>query len=190
MLKITDFGISFMKSDPPHRLITACPYRPPEAFLCAQIGTASDMWSFACVAFEIVRNSSLFHCRHSDVGFSKELHYHFRLIVALLGPIEQKIFVKERHNKQYFEEVFGSLTTFDKSSHGERKEYLSIEYFVKYSKMPEWIAQQLVDFLSNILQINPDQRLTAKQSLEHSFMSLKVGFDSWFSFQKTFLEQK
>ncbi|CAL2048888.1 unnamed protein product [Caenorhabditis brenneri] len=173
VLKITDFGISFMKSDPPHRLITACSYRAPEAFLCAQIGTASDMWSFACVAFEIVRNTSLFRCWHFDVGFSKELHNHFQLIVDLLGPIEQKIFVKERHNEQYFKEVFGLKGTFDKRAPGKREEYLSIGYFVKYSKMPEWIDQQLVDFLSNILQIHPDRRLTAKQALEHSFMSLK-----------------
>ncbi|RCI10732.1 hypothetical protein L249_5174 [Ophiocordyceps polyrhachis-furcata BCC 54312] len=53
-VKITDFGEAFFTNSPPHPLHTPLPVRAPEVVFGDRLDFRVDLWSAACMIFELV----------------------------------------------------------------------------------------------------------------------------------------
>jgi serine/threonine-protein kinase SRPK3 len=65
------------------------PPAPPQVLLGAKYSTPSDMWSLACLVFELVTGDQLFDPRSGD-NYSRD-EDHLALFMELLGPMPRKV---------------------------------------------------------------------------------------------------
>ena len=77
-LKIIDFGSSYKERDVQriYTYIQSRYYRAPEIPLGLGISTAIDMWSFACIIYELLTGKPLFRCKNEK-----------QLVVGIIGVI-------------------------------------------------------------------------------------------------------
>lgn len=76
-------------------------YRSPEVILGINYGASADIWSFACMIFEIVTGDFLFEPRKGD-SYSKN-DDHLAQIIELMGKMPKKFAISGRYSKKYFD---------------------------------------------------------------------------------------
>ena len=75
-------------------------YRSPEVILGINYGASADIWSFACMIFELITGDFLFEPRKGD-SYSKN-DDHLAQIIELLGKMPVKFALCGRYSKKYF----------------------------------------------------------------------------------------
>lgn len=75
-------------------------YRSLEVILGAGYDTSADIWSVACMAFELATGDYLFE-PHSGDDYSRD-EDHIAHIVELMGPIPPHIALCGRYSKEFF----------------------------------------------------------------------------------------
>ncbi len=75
-------------------------YRSPEVILGMNYGSSADIWSFACMMFELLTGDFLFEPRKGDT-YSKN-DDHLAQIIELLGKMPKKFAVAGKYSKKYF----------------------------------------------------------------------------------------
>jgi hypothetical protein len=75
-------------------------YRAPEVTLQAKYGTSADMWSLACLVFELLTGDYLFDPQQGK-NWSRE-EDHLALIIELLGPISKNLLAEGKLSSTYF----------------------------------------------------------------------------------------
>lgn len=76
-------------------------YRSPEVILGINYGASADIWSFACMIFELLTGDFLFEPRKGDT-YSKN-DDHLAQIMELLGKAPKKFSKSGRYSKKYFD---------------------------------------------------------------------------------------
>lgn len=161
---LTDFGNSYFFKSRTRNEIQDRIYRAPEVILNLNYGYACDMWSVACVVFELLTGFPLFDPNLEPIN--KDIH-HLYLIEKMLGPIP--IDMKKRSDRRKF--------LFDKNRKYHIKnvdEFVFVpleERLVKQFLFTEEEAKQIFDFLSCGLQIKPEERWTASEMLTHKWLN-------------------
>ncbi|XP_073009486.1 uncharacterized protein [Typha latifolia] len=138
-------------------------YRAPEVILGSGYSFSVDMWSFACMAFELATGDMLFTPKHGQ-GFSED-EDHLALMMELLGKMPRKLAVSGSRSKDFFDR------------HGDLKGIRRLKFwpldgllFDKY-KFPESDACGLAEFLCPLLNFAPEQRPTAAECLKHPWLN-------------------
>lgn len=166
--KIVDFGISATKTGPLNRITQTCNYRPPELFLSSsKVSTAADIWSFGCTLYEIVTRFLLFPCYHCS------RIKHMDQISAVTGPVFQSYFEKTPGNSGIFEMVFEGKPILK----NRPEPWLNPMEMMNEHPMGYEDAGMLSDLLKQVLRSNPEERLTAKEALEHPFLMEEMNGD-------------
>ena len=75
-------------------------YRSPEVILGLNYGASADIWSFACMIFELITGDFLFEPRKGD-NYSKN-DDHLAQIIELLGKMPKKFSQAGKYSKKYF----------------------------------------------------------------------------------------
>ena len=75
-------------------------YRSPEVILGLNYGASADIWSFACMIFELITGDFLFEPRKGD-SYSKN-DDHLAQIIELLGKMPKKFSQAGKYSKKYF----------------------------------------------------------------------------------------
>merc|ERR1712232_788404 len=75
-------------------------YRGPETIINAGYDTSADIWSLACMIFELVTGDYLFDPKTSDEYPRDEDH--LALFIELLGQMPPKLIARGKHSKTYF----------------------------------------------------------------------------------------
>uniref|UniRef100_A0A1I7TLR0 non-specific serine/threonine protein kinase n=1 Tax=Caenorhabditis tropicalis TaxID=1561998 RepID=A0A1I7TLR0_9PELO len=161
-VKIGDFGISSFTYEPTVKTVQTCEYRSPEAFLRADLTPAADMWSVACIAFELATGRSMFPCNRQ----CRELHrmHHLQEIQNLLGTINPSVFKNSRDESLFFKNGrFNGNILYDNGR------VLATLLEVK-NGLTEDYSVRLANFLLPMLRFCPETRVTAEKALEHSFL--------------------
>ncbi|GJQ76966.1 hypothetical protein Trydic_g15162 [Trypoxylus dichotomus] len=139
-------------------------YRSLEVLLGAGYGTSADIWSTACMAFELATGDYLFE-PHSGEDYSRD-EDHLAHIIELLGEIPRRITAQGKNSRLFF-------TKKSELRHitGLKPWCLEDVLAEKY----EWSrkdAEEFAAFLKPMLDFDPNLRATAAQCLQHPWLRI------------------
>lgn len=144
-LKIADFGLAKNEGeslDPCTPLVQTLWYRAPEIIMGAKETEKIDLWSVGCIFAEMITGRPL--CTGSN-------------------SVDQlwKIF-----------EVFGTPDESDWPGIGQYIEYQRAPKYPKrnFSEIFPGLSNDGINFISKLLSINPDQRLSAREAKNHVYL--------------------
>uniref|UniRef100_A0AAR2KYX7 cyclin-dependent kinase n=1 Tax=Pygocentrus nattereri TaxID=42514 RepID=A0AAR2KYX7_PYGNA len=175
-IKLADFGLARAFGVPvrtyTHEVVTLW-YRAPEILLgCKYYSTAVDIWSLGCIFAEMVRD----HCRCSlDFGWGKIINSSIHPEFFSNESITRRaLFPGDSEIDQLFR-IFRTLGTPDESM------WPGVTSMPDYKpSFPKWALQDLAkvvppleedgrDLLGQMLNYDPNKRISAKNALVHRF---------------------
>ncbi|XP_055366282.1 SRSF protein kinase 3 [Betta splendens] len=163
-VKIADLGSSCWVYKHFCEEIQTRQYRSLEVLLGSEYGPPADIWSVACLAFELVTGDSLFEPKAGEFVSLEEDH--IAQIMVLLGKIPPSIALSGRYSMDYFSR------TGDLRCVGPLRLWSLYDVLVeKYHFLLEE-ASGFSDFLLRMLDYHPDRRATAAQCLRHPWLNL------------------
>merc|ERR1712240_671021 len=132
-------------------------YRSLEVLLGAGYGTAADIWSCACMAFELATGDYLFEPHHGE-GYTRD-EDHLAHIIELCGKLPKHIALSGKFSKNLFKKN-GSMKNILKLKPWSLIEVLTSKYEWEPSE-----AKAFAEFLLPMLEYESSTRVTASQSL-------------------------
>ncbi|XP_070758489.1 SRSF protein kinase 3-like [Enoplosus armatus] len=163
LIKIADLGNACWVHKHFTEDIQTCQYRSVEVLIGADYNTPADIWSTACMAFELATGDYLFDPQ-SGATFSRE-EDHIAHIIELLGPLSSQFALSGRNSKQYFNSK-GQLRHISKL-----KPWSLLEILLDKYEWPREEAVQFSSFLLTMLELLPEERATAAQCLKHPWIA-------------------
>uniref|UniRef100_A0A9J8B4B9 non-specific serine/threonine protein kinase n=1 Tax=Cyprinus carpio carpio TaxID=630221 RepID=A0A9J8B4B9_CYPCA len=170
-------------------------YRSLEVLLGSGYSTPADIWSTACMAFELATGDYLFE-PHSGEDYSRDEdhlaliiellghiphHYalsgkfsqeyfsckdHIALIIELLGAVPRKLILTGKYSKEFFTKK-GDLKHITKL-----KPWGLLDVLMDKYEWPREEAEIFTDFLIPMLELLPEKRATAADCLRHPWLAL------------------
>ncbi|BFZ08201.1 hypothetical protein BsWGS_11240 [Bradybaena similaris] len=137
-------------------------YRCLEVLIGAGYDTPADIWSTACMAFELATGDYLFE-PHSGEDYTRD-EDHLAHVIELLGPIPRNIAMSGKYSREFFNRR-GELRHISKLKPWGLAEVLTEKY-----EWSEKDAQEFSDFLLPMLTFDPNERATAAESLKHPWL--------------------
>ncbi|BFZ10437.1 hypothetical protein BsWGS_13475 [Bradybaena similaris] len=137
-------------------------YRCLEVLLGAGYDTPADIWSTACMAFELATGDYLFE-PHSGEDYTRD-EDHLAHIIELIGPIPRHISLSGKYSREFFNRR-GELRHISKLKPWSLADVLAEKY-----EWSEKDAQEFCDFLLPMLAFDPSERATAAKCLEHPWL--------------------
>jgi len=138
-------------------------YRSPEVILGAKYSTPCDLWSLACMVFELVTGDLLFDPRSGN-GYDRD-EDHLAQFMELLGRVPRKVYEKGKYAREYFNRN-GELR------HIKRLKFWPLDrVLVDKYHLPQDEAEALAAFMVPMLEFVPEKRATAKDMLSHPWLS-------------------
>nr|XP_014102663.1 SRSF protein kinase 3 [Bactrocera oleae]XP_036223555.1 SRSF protein kinase 3 [Bactrocera oleae] len=137
-------------------------YRSLEVILGAGYDTSADIWSTACMAFELATGDYLFE-PHSGENYSRD-EDHIAHIIELLGPIPHNIILRGAYASQAFNRK-GELRNITGLKPWGLVDVLSEKY-----EWPRADAESFADFLIPMLVFDRTKRATAAECLKHPWL--------------------
>lgn len=137
-------------------------YRSLEVLLGSGYNTSADIWSTACMAFELATGDYLFE-PHSGEEYSRD-EDHLAHIMELLGEIPKKIAMNGKHSRQFFNKKC------------ELRHITGLKPWGLYEVLTEkyeWDPEQargFTAFLKPMLEFDPNRRATAAECLQHPWL--------------------
>ncbi|KAJ8371316.1 hypothetical protein SKAU_G00113440 [Synaphobranchus kaupii] len=138
-------------------------YRALEVLIGAEYGTPADIWSTACMAFELATGDYLFE-PHSGEDYTRD-EDHIAHIIELLGAIPPHFALSGRYSREYFTRG-GELRHI-----ANLKPWGLFEVLLEKYEWPLEQAAQFSDFLLTMLERAPEKRATAGQCLQHPWLN-------------------
>ncbi|CAN7989503.1 unnamed protein product [Ixodes hexagonus] len=138
-------------------------YRCLEVLLGGGYGTPADIWSTACMAFELATGDYLFE-PHSGEDYSRD-EDHLAHIIELLGEIPRHIAFSGRYSREFF------------NKRGELRHISNLKPWGLYEVLTEkydWspgTARAFADFLLPMLDYDPASRAKASECLNHPWLN-------------------
>ncbi|KAL7045859.1 hypothetical protein ACKWTF_002368 [Chironomus riparius] len=138
-------------------------YRSLEVIIGAGYDTSADIWSTACMAFELATGDYLFEPHAGDTYDRNDDH--LAHIIELLGPIPREIALAGRLSHTLF------------TKRGELRNITGLKPWALVDVLTEkyeWSHEQAVEFesfLKPMLHYDPAKRATAAECLEHSWIT-------------------
>ncbi|OXB53761.1 hypothetical protein ASZ78_012043 [Callipepla squamata] len=137
-------------------------YRSLEVLIGSGYNTPADIWSTACMAFELATGDYLFE-PHSGEDYSRD-EDHIALIIELLGKIPRKLILAGKYSKEFFTKK-GDLKHITKL-----KPWGLFEVLVEKYEWSQDEAAAFTDFLLPMLELIPEKRATAAECLRHPWL--------------------
>jgi len=161
-VKIVDFGNACWVHKHFTSDIQTRQYRSLEAIMGARYSTPVDMWSMACMVFELATGDLLFDPR-SGKHFDKT-DDHLAQFIETLGPIPKTIVARGKHSRDFFNRQ-GKLKHIHQLHTWPLEDVLKEKY-----RFPKEEADAFGAFLRPMLDYDPQTRATAKECLKHPWL--------------------
>ncbi|KAM3147844.1 hypothetical protein pb186bvf_000172 [Paramecium bursaria] len=181
-IKVADLGNACWTHHQFSTLIQTRQYRSPEVLIGSKYNCSADLWSFACMIFELLTGDFLFEPRKGG-NFSKN-DDHLAQIQELVGKFPLKFSQRGLKSKRYFNKD-GNLHRIPVLNCWSLKNVLIEKYKFKLEE-----AQQLSDFLLPMLNPYPEKRATAGSSLLSKWLQIndtphKMNEEEFKTYQET-----
>lgn len=137
-------------------------YRSLEVIIGAGYDTSADIWSTACMSFELATGDYLFE-PHSGENYTRD-DDHVAHIIELLGPIPKNLALNGRMSNYVFNRK-GELRYIT-----GLKPWGLVEVLTEKYEWPVKEAEEFAAFLRPMLEYDPAKRATAAQSLQHPWL--------------------
>nr|DBA19939.1 TPA: hypothetical protein GDO54_015694 [Pyxicephalus adspersus] len=137
-------------------------YRSLEVLIGYGYSTPADIWSTACMAFELATGDYLFEPQSGE-DYSRD-EDHIALIIELLGQVPRKLIAAGKYSKDFFTKK-GDLKHISKLKPWGLADVLREKY-----EWSEEDATSFTDFLIPMLELVPEKRATAAQCLRHPWL--------------------
>lgn len=138
-------------------------YRCPEVILGAKWGPSADVWSTACVIFELITGGDYLFDPASGSKYSKD-DDHIAQIMELMGDIPKSIAFGGKYSGEFFNRK-GELRHIAKLRYWPLDAVLHDKYL-----FPQPEAEALAAFLLPMLQLYPERRAAASELVKHSWL--------------------
>ncbi|XP_077431614.1 SRSF protein kinase 3 [Vanacampus margaritifer] len=162
-VKIADLGSSCWVYKHFCEEIQTRQYRSLEVLLGSDYGPPADIWSVACMAFELLTGDSLFEPK-AGATFSLE-EDHIAQIMELLGKIPPAVAMSGKYSAEYFNHR-GDLRRVGPLRIWRLYDVLVEKYHFHLNE-----ATTFSDFLLDMLDYYPKRRATAAQCLLHPWLT-------------------
>ncbi|EDR24706.1 serine/threonine protein kinase ppk15, putative [Entamoeba dispar SAW760] len=182
-IRLIDFGSSCFENSTLYTYIQSRHYRSPEVLLGIKYTTAIDMWSFGCIAAELILGIPIFP------GSSE--YNQLERIIKMIGMPPKNILDQGTKTRKFFKLemngwVFKSRDEYEMENNihlepnRQYHHYTDLENFTerlsKVIKNPQTLKlarKTYLDFLQRTLCWDPKFRLTPAQAMQHPFLMNK-----------------
>ncbi|XP_010558972.1 PREDICTED: SRSF protein kinase 1 [Tarenaya hassleriana] len=161
--KLVDFGNACWTYKQFTSDIQTRQYRCPEVILGSKYSTSADLWSFACICFELATGDVLFD-PHSGDNYDRD-EDHLALMMELLGMMPRKVALGGRYSRDFF------------NRHGDLRHIRRLRFWplnkvlMEKYEFNEQDANDMAEFLVPILDFVPEKRPTASHCLLHPWIN-------------------
>lgn len=164
-------------------------YRGPEVIVGCDYDTTVDLWSTACLIFELVTGDYLFDPRKQDSDEDDARQFtrdedHLSLMIELLGRMPKRLTSDGRFSRQFFDRN-GNLRRISNVDPWPLVDVLRQKY-----KLPDSEAEPLADFLTGMLELEPARRKPASEMLKHPWLSTPPSIESVAEAKRIYREDK
>ncbi|KAF9169086.1 serine/threonine protein kinase, CMGC group [Mortierella sp. AD011] len=164
-VKIADLGNACWEDHHFTNDIQTRQYRSPEVILGAKWGPSTDVWSVACMAFELITSDYLFDPQNGT-SYNKD-DDHMAQIIELMGNFPKKLALSGKYSQELFNRK-GELRHIHKLRMWPLQDVLHEKYL-----MPRAEADFLADFLCRMLVLDPSARASAQEMAQHPWLFVK-----------------
>ncbi|KAK3814294.1 MAG: serine/threonine protein kinase, CMGC family [Benniella sp.] len=164
-VKIADLGNACWEDHHFTNDIQTRQYRSPEVILGAKWGSSTDIWSVACMAFELITSDYLFDPQSGN-SYNKD-DDHIAQVIELMGLFPKKLALSGKYSQELFNRK-GEMRHIQKLRMWPLQDVLHEKYL-----MPRAEADFLADFLCKMLVLDPVQRATAQEMAQHPWLAVK-----------------
>ncbi|KAG9122452.1 serine/threonine protein kinase, CMGC group [Ceratobasidium sp. 392] len=138
-------------------------YRCPEVILGAKWGTSADVWSAACVIFELLTGGDYLFDPQAGTKYSKD-DDHIAQIIELLGEFPKSLAFSGKYSGEFFNRK-GELRHIHKLRFWPVESVLHDKYL-----LPRADAELIGSFLTPMMRLNPEKRARAADMVNHAWL--------------------
>ncbi|KAI6128045.1 kinase-like protein [Pisolithus thermaeus] len=138
-------------------------YRCPEVILGAKWGTSADVWSVACVIFELITGGDYLFDPASGSRYSKD-DDHIAQIMELMGEFPRSVALSGKYSLEFFNRKC-ELRHINKLRFWPLDAVLHDKYL-----FPKEEADAIAAFLNPMLQLSSDKRAKAGDLINHPWL--------------------
>ncbi|KAG9690925.1 serine/threonine protein kinase, CMGC family, partial [Aureobasidium melanogenum] len=144
-------------------------YRSPEVILGAKWGASTDVWSMACMVFELITGDYLFDPQ-SGTKYGKD-DDHIAQVIELLGTFPKSLCVGGKWSQEIFNRK-GELRNIHRLRHWALPDVLREKYHFSIEE-----SKRIAEFLLPMLELLPADRANAGGMAGHGFLDGTKGMD-------------
>ncbi|GFN10989.1 serine/threonine protein kinase, CMGC group [Aspergillus tubingensis] len=144
-------------------------YRSPEVILGSKWGASTDIWSMACMVFELITGDYLFDPQ-SGTKYGKD-DDHIAQIIELLGPFPKSLCLSGKWSQEIFNRK-GELRNIHRLRHWALPDVLREKYHFSVEE-----SMRISEFLLPMLEVSPERRANAGGMASHEWMRDTPGMD-------------
>jgi len=162
-VKVIDFGSSCFTTDHLSSYVQSRCYRAPEVVLGLPYNQKIDIWSLGAILAELFSGRVLFHNDSISTMMAR--------IVAICGPFPEFMLKRARYSNRFFTR-HGVL--YERNKQTGQLSYLH----PKRTKLKNRIGSEdplFLDFVQQMLYLDPHKRPTAEEALAHPFLTHNYG---------------
>ncbi|EKM56195.1 uncharacterized protein PHACADRAFT_257281 [Phanerochaete carnosa HHB-10118-sp] len=138
-------------------------YRCPEVILGARWGTSADIWSVACIIFELLTGGDYLFDPASGSRYSKD-DDHIAQIMELMGEFPKSVAFSGKYSSDFFSRK-GELRHIQKLRFWPLGDVLHDKYL-----LPKEEADMIASFLNPMLRLIPEKRAKASELTHHAWL--------------------
>lgn len=158
-IKVIDLGSSCFQTDNLCLYVQSRSYRAPEVILGLPYDQRIDIWSLGCILAELCSGEVLFP--------NDTLVMLLTRMIGMLGPIDMEMLLQGQETHKYFTKEYDLYHVNEETDQTEYiiPEETTLEHHLQVSDIG------FIEFVGELLETNPKRRPTAREALDHPWLS-------------------